>query len=198
MSNLIESREHKGYTINIYPDDDPQDPRDFDNLGIMLCWHNRYDLGDEHSFKSDQFTGWNDVHDYIQKELEGIIILPLYMYDHSGIGMSVSNSQYPYNCPWDSGQVGFIYTTRAKILECYEVKRLSQDIITKAEKVLHAEVDIYHKYISGDVYGYTITGPGNVIHGSCWGFYDVDEMEREAQGEIDYTLEQEKELCLMY
>ena len=32
-------------------DNEPLNPRtDYDNFGRMVCWHNRYNLGDEHSF----------------------------------------------------------------------------------------------------------------------------------------------------
>lgn len=38
------------YRIEIVLDDDPPDPRDWDNLGTMACWHKRYNLGDKHDF----------------------------------------------------------------------------------------------------------------------------------------------------
>lgn len=36
------------------------------------------------------------------------VLLPLYLYDHSGITMKTSG----FSCPWDSGQVGFIYASK--------------------------------------------------------------------------------------
>ena len=33
------------------------------------------------------------------------LMLPLYLYDHSGITMNTTG----FSCPWDSGQVGWIY-----------------------------------------------------------------------------------------
>jgi len=35
------------YKIEIEPDLDPMDPREWDNLATMVCWHRRYNLGDE-------------------------------------------------------------------------------------------------------------------------------------------------------
>ena len=35
-------------------------------------------------------------------ELENVVILPLYLHDHSGLTMNTSG----FHCPWDSGQVG--------------------------------------------------------------------------------------------
>jgi hypothetical protein len=46
--------EYKEYEIEIEQDEDAPNPRqDYDNLGVMVCWHDRYDLGD---VKSDYQT----------------------------------------------------------------------------------------------------------------------------------------------
>lgn len=40
------------YLLQIMMDDEPLNPRtDWDNFGHMVCWHSRYNLGDEHSFE---------------------------------------------------------------------------------------------------------------------------------------------------
>lgn len=43
---LYKTEQYKGYTIKLYYDRDPMNPREFANLGRMVCWHRRYDLGD--------------------------------------------------------------------------------------------------------------------------------------------------------
>ena len=35
------------YKLKIIRDTDPADPREWDNLGTMVCFHSRYNLGDE-------------------------------------------------------------------------------------------------------------------------------------------------------
>jgi hypothetical protein len=41
------TEEYKGYTIKVEYDEDAQNPRtEWDNVGVMCCWHSRYDLGD--------------------------------------------------------------------------------------------------------------------------------------------------------
>jgi hypothetical protein len=95
--NAVHTEVYKGYTIEIYQDDCGESPREWDNLGEMICFHKRYDLGDRHSYTVHQAN-----------ELAGkreMIVVPLYLYDHSGITMSTS----PFSCPWDSGQVGYIW-----------------------------------------------------------------------------------------
>ena len=37
------------YLLQVMYDDEPLNPRtDYDNFGKMVCWHSRYNLGDEH------------------------------------------------------------------------------------------------------------------------------------------------------
>ena len=40
------------------------------------------------------------------------LMLPLYLYDHSGITMNTTG----FSCPWDSGQVGWIYASKEDAL----------------------------------------------------------------------------------
>jgi len=41
------------------------------------------------------------------------VILPLYLYDHGGITMSTG----AFSCPWDSGQVGWIYAPKKTFID---------------------------------------------------------------------------------
>ena len=49
-----------GYKLSVFRDEDAPNPREWDNLGRMVCWHRRYNLGDEHSFE--------DVEDFLESE----------------------------------------------------------------------------------------------------------------------------------
>jgi hypothetical protein len=165
--------------LQIFQDDSPESPRDWDNLGIMYCSHKRYTLGDRvnpHSLSTDSFESWAEMEDHIRITLDSPICLPLYMYDHSGQTIATT----PFNCKWDSGQIGYIYVTR-EILE-KEYGTVDDDVIKKATKYLEGEVKTYNQYMTGDVYGFKViekiecdTLP--VIqkeHDSCWGFYGDD------------------------
>lgn len=177
-------------TAVILQDTDPENPRDpsyQENLGNMVCWHKRYNLGDKHNwddpidFAQDlalKNTNWSELLQYIKdghtkdlrlmpegegyqlqyrsmfdnnkwSDMDGfkfpadfsdsaaiskrvwdeaqgeitdvlkemytpelialckdkVAILPLYLYDHSGLTMSTSD----FGDRWDSGCVGFIY-----------------------------------------------------------------------------------------
>lgn len=167
------------FRLRVEVDNSPESPREWENIGNMVCWHRRYNLGDEHKYddhmdflrslvreyvpekKVIEFakkntdnvmlkynrsarlweiwvycywdyriakskpdweleiqTDFTYVYDYIIDNLcvsscESLLekyveILPLYLYDHSGITMSTTS----FNDRWDSGQVGYIYASR--------------------------------------------------------------------------------------
>jgi hypothetical protein len=163
------------FTLKIEPDADPQNPRDFDcNVGRMVCFHSRHTLGDKKNLPpADEFKTWGTLRKHLVKEEKAEVILPLYLMDHSGLAISTT----PFGCSWDSGQVGWIYST-VKELVAWLGKSWTRE---QAEKALKIEVEVYNKYISGDVWGYVITDAFGDEVESCWGFYDQDAAEAEGE-----------------
>lgn len=102
------------YRLRIYPDPEPYNPRDEHNLGTMVCSHRRYNLGDEQAENLDFYSGWEEwLENEILKPHKGeVVYLPLYIYDHGGITMNTTG----FSCPWDSGQVGWIYCAKQRLL----------------------------------------------------------------------------------
>ena len=128
-------------------------PREFDNLGSMVLYHRRYNIGDKWEYlpghykpSTQEFSSWKDMGAYFEKVHELAVCFPVYMYDHGGIAISVE----PYYCRWDSGQVGFIFVSKSKLRKEYCVKRLTKSIIENAKSALIAEVNQYSKYLQGD------------------------------------------------
>jgi hypothetical protein len=149
-------------TLKILQDTDAFNPRkDFDHLGTMVCWHRNYNLGDEQPRMDPQ--------DFLATLPKGSIVLPLFLYDHSGITMST----HPYHCPWDSGQVGYIYATPEKIRSEFNVKRISRKLRDKVTRCLEAEVSEYDDYLTGNVWGFQFTADDGT-EDSCWGFFGSD------------------------
>lgn len=136
----------KGKVLRIYRDNsNSESPREWSNLGIMACSHRNYNLGDEQLPMN--LDGWDGVKEYLIEEKGAIpeFILPLYLYDHSGITMRTT----PFGDRWDSGQVGFIYATEATIKE---IGAPRNTIL----KQLKQEVKTYDQYLTGDVYGFRV------------------------------------------
>jgi len=214
--------------VRLVQDSDAFNPRtEYDcHAGRMLCWHSRYNLGDEHSYDADDclrelaFEAFPDLEEYVERLEEdvyerllaraahhgccgyteraayadkfirkriddrieaalsaGYVILPLYLYDHSGITMNTSG----FRCGWDSGQVGWIVCDQETIAKEFDGDR------DKAKKCLQSEVEVYDHYISGNVWGFIAEERGVADDASaldddegweevdsCWGFYGDD------------------------
>lgn len=176
--------ENDNYRFSIFHDSDPIDPRkEFDHVGVMVCVNREYNLGDE-NWKMSDYNSWDDVKKKILSENKGAVILPLRIYDHSGISMSTT-TEYPYNDRWDSSMVGFIYTTKERMVKAWG-NQLPRAWKKKAVEVLNSEVEEYDMYLRGEVYGYRLEKKINhpacehcgheafteyEEEDSCWGFF---------------------------
>lgn len=163
-------------TVKIEYETEPSNPREWDNLGTMAAFHNRYTLGDkDHGIRTEDFGGWAEMEKYIEKELDAPVILPLYLYDHSGITMATK----PFGDPWDSGQVGFIFVTREKLKK--EYGSVTKKTLAQAAKALEQEVATYDDYLTGQVYAYVIEdADGNVVD-SLSDIYGLEYAREEAR-----------------
>ena len=178
---IIETIEYRGYNINVYSDESPESPREWDNLGTMVCFHNRYNLGDKHNMDIEELK------ELAQRKC--VIALPLYLYDHSGLTMRTT----PFSCPWDSGQVGYIYVTKEKVLKEFNRKRVNKPLRQRVEALLKCEIETYDLYLTGQVYGFSTETPQGDCLDSCYGFYGDDEqrnMIEEAKKGIDSYIAQ--------
>ena len=176
------------FTAKIIQDESPESPREWDNLGTMVCEHKRYSLGDsDHGVDLSNCNSWSDHTKAIKKVFgRDCILLPIYMLDHSGQTVSTT----PFSCPWDSGRVGSIVVSRDTLRKEWGMKRITQKSKTKFEDILKGEVSTYDQYLTGDVYGYQITKDGeDVEDGSCWGYYGLDNVLEEV-GNILIRLEE--------
>lgn len=156
-----ETIQHKGYDITLWVDEHAESPREWDNMGKMVCWHKRYELGDKHDFSSVEQFG-----EMLAQKKDLMVYMPLYLYDHSGLTISTK----PFSCPWDSGQVGWIYATYVTIRREMQVKVITKRVIEKAKALLQSEVDMYDAYIRGSACGYTVQKEGRTVD-SVGGYY---------------------------
>lgn len=164
-------------SLCIEHDQDAQSPREWDNLGKMVCFHRRYNLGDKHTFSVEEAKALA-----VRVEKEGGVVLPLYLYDHSGITIATT----PFSCPWDSGRVGFIYADRAAILKMFGKTRMAKGMKDAAKDQLQKEVKTYDQYLTGEVYGYMVKDEKGEELDSCWGFFGEDAAKEQGQDSLKY------------
>ena len=158
--------------LRIERDESPESPREWDNLGTMACWHRRYNLGDEQPEESPT--------DFVASLPKGTVVLPLYLYDHSGITMRTT----AFSCPWDSGQVGLIYATPERIRKEYGCKRITKATIEKVNKRLVGEVETYDQFLTGDVWYYSVEDEEGKVLDSCGGFYGEQDTRQEGEAAL--------------
>lgn len=174
------------YIYKIVRDEDPESPRDWDNIGTMCCWHRRYNLGDvqpqvEAQDYVAELIGWDDekqeavydywfgkgsgtneeLHDYAHSKLSERIQEE---FDRQYISLplyiydhsGISISTGSFSCPWDSGQLGLIYVSKDKIRQDYGIKHVTKAWADKIRGYLDQEVQVYDQYLTGDVWGFQV------------------------------------------
>jgi len=178
--------------VRIVHDQYPQNPRENDNICLMVCRHGRYQLGDTNA--KQILAKALDVCAYEYDEIElvqmaekaGLIFAqsPVYLYDHGGITMSTT----PFSCPFDSGQVGVILVLKETLRQDFNIKRFGKKVTERmmelANKHIKSEVSAYDNYISGDIYRLEFLNKKGEVEDSIGGFYG-DNVE--INGMLDYV-----------
>ena len=203
---LWDDNDGNPHLLVIENDENPFDPREEDDglIDHMMCWHRRYSLGDKHSFEYPydclmdlaeklglKFRSDDPSYTQVEKKLEPYIqMLPLWLYDHSGITMSCGLRVWPYNDQWDSGQVGFIYMLKDDVMTLPGVHK--NNWRQKANEYMKASVKTYDQYITGDVIGFIAYEKDDndewVETDSCWGFFGSDLMENGLPDSVGFNL----------
>ena len=130
-------------------------------------------------------TDWDTVNEYEEwKDLEVLVdviaqcgaasallrqkgvLMNVYRLEHSGVVYSTS----PFNDPWDSGQVGFIWARHD------ELENLGYENDAVVEKVFAEEVALYSAWADGQTYWARLEKDGDCID-SCDGIIGDEELD---------------------
>ena len=194
----------KRFELKVERDDDPMNPRtDWDNITTMICFHRNYNLGDKSDYKPSDFDSWEELKNQIDRDHKVLSYKPLYLYDHSGITISTS----PFNCNWDSGQVGWVFIHEKQLNSmCGKDFERGEE---KLNLIMDGEVKTYDEYLTGDVYKYEVyeietCDKGHehkVLLESCGSYYNEGDCRDEGQSVLqsysESNLEQEHKLVLL-
>lgn len=184
--------------VRIEYDQDPIVPSDWDNLGEIAYCSRHETLGTENVSQ--------DRMDEISQGIRNgsLIGLPVFAYVHSGATIRCGGPN-PFSCPWDSGQSGFVYTTREKALKEFGKKIVTKALKEKVIRLLQAEVKTYDTYLTGQVYGYIVElvefdDDGYEISAeeldACWGIYGLEYAIEEGTAMAQYHVRKDvKELA---
>lgn len=168
MKNVFETLNIRGFSVEIFADDCvTENPLEWSDT-VLVTAHRRSDFGGirlpfyacsiEDAF--DEHLADNGL------ERRDVIWEPVYLYDHSGYALSTS----PFGDRWDSGQLGFIYASRANIRQEFGIKRISAKLEQRMIMRLQAELKLVENWLNGEIYGYHIPA----LDECCGGFFSCD------------------------
>lgn len=126
--------------VKVVNDIHADNPLFFSDVVRVVAFHNKYNLGNVHDYNQEDYNSWEEVKKAILANEKVVSIKPLYMYEHSSFAFSTS----PFSCPFDSGQVGFIYV----VLDNY-TKEMSEET---TQNLIQSTIEDYESYSNGDVY----------------------------------------------
>ena len=127
--------------MNVYVHQDyiAESPLEWEsNLSKMIFFNKRNNLGDKHEYTD--LEEFEESEEYRQVKETGII-LPVYIYEHSGITIALN----PFSCRWDSGILGYVYITK----EVMEKEGITEE---KAKEIIKEEIEMYDAYLTGNVF----------------------------------------------
>ena len=186
----VHTEKHKGLLLEIHIDEDATDPlEEFDSIVKFACLHKRHNLGN-----MPELTTPGEIAEHI-KETRAIAY-PLYLMDHSGLTLSMSTTNFASIDPigWDWGLLGYVFITREDILKERGRKYVTSRVRDWALSCIEGSVSEYGAYVSGEVYGFTVSDPEGEEVDSCWGYYGgLDCVIKSAKEAIDSLLESKKE-----
>jgi len=192
---LLLSLEYEGYTIDAHDMDDVENPMKDNDLQPVIVLHNqaqrRYgwnnhdewarrinvtldQIADHGVIKSlygkggalDVIDRWLRIHHKTRS-------FPFSAIEHSGVAVylgSEAHMQDPGG--WDSGWVGWILYNA----ELAGYPEITDDQLDEGMRAAFGE---FACWVSGDVFGYTITDPdGEEVEG-CWGFFGLDNLSND-------------------
>lgn len=180
-----------GRKLSIYPDMDPQDPRERDNIGKLCVRKHRH-----YKFPNELDYDWDSAEEDAGKLYEQYYIFELDCYEHTGICFSLAGQGM--QCKFDTSKNCWFFAV-PKAYNSYDWKQrdestkkdnwekvlLSQD---EAMKVVKWELELWNKYLNWEVYWYVVEKKvkrtsedwreeyERESEDSCRGFYELEDM----------------------
>lgn len=200
-------------------------PREWCNVGRMEVSYRGYDLGDgepgEFRVECEDCLGYGSVNGddpcatcdgdgsptvdpcfYYRKEYGARVVLPLFIYEHSGItiragapltsiteeGIRSTGRFVGDEAGWDTSFVGFIFDTPQGVKQCIGDDATDEQI----RACLESEVKAYASYLEGDI-SYFAVEVDDMTVDNCYGFIGDRES---AESECISSMEDRAEMIL--
>ena len=178
--HYYEKETYKGFTIVLEPDELAESPREWGDESIFLVsFHTRqFDERPYDIKKTEDIEDWRETHH----------IYPLFGYSHSGVALSMGRGSYPFNCPWDGGQYGFVLVKKdAGWPEGPE----------GPEAAAASLVEEWNMFLSGDVWYFSVQDSSGEVLDSCGGIYGSDTALEDARRVVDACADDTKKVTML-
>ena len=154
-----------------------ESPREWDNLGYFITCdskHNSPDVNQDIK-RIIQSTGDKALSQEMHIKMikagmkaenlgKVLAIYPVTKYEHGNVSYSLGTVH-----GFDSSNNGFYIVTKESAAPIgAEVKDF--------EKIIRAEIETYNKWVSGEIYGFTLYDDKGEVEESCGGFYAIEEI----------------------
>jgi hypothetical protein len=171
-----------GTTLEIYNDNFPSSPREWCNVSTLIFFGKYSHLGDEHDFRVEDASNWEEQEAIIKSKLNVKHIQKVYGYSHGGLAISLE----PFSCRWDSGVLGFAVVTAKNVTETQGGKYATKSKVENCVRQIGNEIKTLDQYANGEVYGFNIEYADGDSD-SCGGFFGSDIKEN---GILEYIGEE--------
>jgi hypothetical protein len=182
----VKTINYRDHLIGIFQEEDYDflidDMKEDDD--IFLVYYHRDFTIEKNGFNRSMFEDHQELHE-IKKQY---FLYPVYAYIHSGVSLSLSNSNYPYTCRWDTSFAGYVLIKR-------------NEFKSKKQRDAAADglIETWNYLLSGEVYGFNISFNDEMVDSCCGFIGDIDEsgIIEECQSIIDHHVKNNKEKYAM-
>ena len=154
-------------TVEIFYDQFADNPREWDNSTKFVMFHKRYNLPNEIGIDHNDYSSWSEMQEALEKDYKNVH--KVYMYDHSGVALSLS----AFGDRWDSGQVGFIVSNEGTPEEAY--------------KWATNELETYSHWLNGETFGVSVFEDTELVD-TYLGYYGYDHEKSGLTQDLQDTL----------
>ncbi|MCF8008139.1 MAG: hypothetical protein K9K32_00110 [Halanaerobiales bacterium] len=185
------------YLIRLSKDELVSNPRGWATLGTLCMFHPDYNFPNEVDINPKDFSGLDEIKQYIKKELKGVFIHPIYLYDHTVLYIKIGDfsGMLPQGHKrWDSMKVGYIFTTVERLKDYWPYDGSEKELKGRAGELFENEIDVYNKYVNGAGIQYSIEYlPTSKKIDVCGGFFDRENAYHSAK---DFIKDHKKMISL--
>ena len=183
----MSTREYKGFTIELIPDDDAENPKEWaDGPCFLLHYHRQFTHYPKGMPTHGQaYVDWLGENYYeVPKDEREWLVFPLESYIHGGVMLAFEGAGNFPDRQWDVSRCGSILVKKSELWRGADPQKLAE-----------AHLAEWNMYLSGDIWGFKVLdAEGEEVDlDVCWGNYGEENAFQQAQEAIDVYLEQDHE-----